>query len=95
MVRTRIRPAAGGDDPPGRLDPVQLRHPDVHQDHVGLELGGQTHRLGAVLGLADDLEVRSRLDDQPEAAADERLVVGDQDPDAHRSFSIGIRAETR
>ena len=76
------RRAARRDDPPRRLDPVELRHPDVHQDHVRLELGRQAHRLVAVLGLADDLEIVASLDDQPEAAADERLVVGDQDPDA-------------
>ena len=39
-------------------------------------------RLGAVRGLADDLEVRCRVDEQAEAPAHERLVVGDDD--AHR-----------
>jgi hypothetical protein len=50
----------------------------------------EPHRLLAVLGLADDLEVLAVLDDQAEAAADERLVVRDQDADAQ----IGIRADT-
>ena len=45
MVSTRIRArAAGGDDPPRRLDPVQSRHADVHEDHVGLELARQLAR---------------------------------------------------
>jgi hypothetical protein len=48
------------------------------------------HRLRSVLGLAHDLEVVARLDNEAEAAADERLVVRDQDADAQ----IGIRADT-
>ena len=46
----------------------------------------------AVFGLADDLQVRPALDDQPEPAANERLVVGDRDPDAQLASSIGIAA---
>ena len=30
-----------GHHPPGGLDPVHPRHPHVHQDHVGPQLGGQ------------------------------------------------------
>ena len=94
-MRTRIRArAARRDDPPRRLDPVDARHPDVHQDHVGLELGREAHRLRAVLGLADDLEVVARLEDQAEAAAHERLVVGDQDADRHRSPRAGAARDT-
>ena len=57
---------------------------------------GQRDRLGAVAGLADHLEVRLGVDDHPEAAAHERLVVGDQHADRHgpRSAS-GKRARTR
>ena len=47
----------------------------------GRSFPGQRDRLGAVAGLADDLEVRRGIDEHPEAAAHERLVVGHQDPD--------------
>ena len=63
----------------GRLDPVDARHPDVHQDDVGREVAGPGHGLLAVGGLADHVEVGLDLEDHPEAAPDQRLVVGDQD----------------
>jgi hypothetical protein len=40
------------DDPPCRLDPVQLRHPDVHHDHVGVQLRCLGYGLQAVGCLA-------------------------------------------
>jgi hypothetical protein len=30
---------------PGRLDTVEARHVDVHQDHIRLEAGRQRHRF--------------------------------------------------
>ena len=44
---------------------------------------GREHRLEAVRRLADDLDVGLGIEDHPEAGADERLVVDDQDPDGH------------
>ena len=44
----------------------------------------------AVDRLADDLDVVLGVEDHPEAGADERLVVGDQDADAHAA-STGSR----
>src|SRR6185437_1014608 len=85
----------GPADYPGRFQPVQMRHPDVHQDDVGPFLSGQRDRLGAVAGLADDLEVRRGIDEYPEAAAHERLVVGHQDPDHLVTCAIGKQARTR
>jgi hypothetical protein len=57
------------------------RHADVHQDDIGLELAGEFNCLVAVLGLADDVDLVVSLEDQAEAAAHERLVVGEQDAD--------------
>src|SRR6476661_781397 len=85
----------GPADYPGRFQPVQMRHPDVHQDDVGPFLPGQRDRLGAVAGLADDLEVRRGINEHPEAAAHERLVVGHQDPDHLGTCAIGKQARTR
>ena len=46
-------------------------------------------------GLADDLEVVAGLQDHAEAAAHQRLVVGQQHADGHRAASSGRRAWTR
>ena len=84
VVSTRIRAGEPpGDEAPGRLDAVQHRHPDVHQDHVRRTSLGQRDGLGPVLGLADHLDVGLGLEDRPEPRADQRLVVADEDPDAH------------
>ena len=88
------RRAAGRDDLSRGLDPVETGHADVHQDHVRLELPCEAHGVFPVLGLAHDLEVGTRLDDQREAAAHERLIVDDQHPDAHDASPSGICART-
>jgi hypothetical protein len=77
------------------LDPVHLGHAHVHQDHIGHELFDELDRLGAVRGLARDLDVVASVEDHAEAAADERLVVGEDDGDAHGVASSGSRAWTR
>jgi hypothetical protein len=92
------RVAAELGHPPRRLDPVELRHADVHQDDVRLELAGELHRLGAVGRLADHVEVVLGVEDHPEAGADEGLVVGDED--ARHALTLsrsssGRRARTR
>ena len=83
------------DEPARRLHAVEHRHADVHQDHVGPATLGERDRLGAVLGFADDLDLGSGSEDGPEPGAHERLVVADQDPDAHGCVSSsGSRART-
>jgi hypothetical protein len=66
---------------PRGFDPVHLRHAHVHQDDVRLQALGLGHCVTAVCRLADDLDVLLGLEDHPEARADERLVVDDQDAD--------------
>jgi hypothetical protein len=73
------RRAVERDDAARRLDPVELRHADVHQHDVRRQPPGQLDRLGAVGGLADDVEVVLGVEDHLEAGAHERPVVGDQD----------------
>ena len=71
------------DEQPGRGDPVELRHADVHEDDVGpVEVDGAEH-LAAVGGLADHLEVVRAGEHHPQARAHERVVVDEQDAD-HR-----------
>src|SRR5207248_8165775 len=71
----------GGQDPPGRLEPVHLRHPDVHQHDVRPVPERGRDRLPPVRGLGHHRDAR-RAEDQPEAAADQRLVVRDDHPGA-------------
>ena len=80
-------------EPARGLESVELRHADVHEDHVGSELAGACEGLESVGRLADDLDVLLRFEDQPEAAAHERLVVGDEHPD-HGVVRSGGRACT-
>ena len=49
--------------------------------------------LGAVACLADDVDVGFGAEDEAEAVADERLVVGEQDGD-HAAGPVGRRART-
>ena len=72
------------EQPPRRLEPVEPRHPDVHQHEVGSQPPRRVQRLLAVDGLAGDLEVVLGVDEHAQARPHEVLVVGDQDPDAHR-----------
>src|SRR6478735_8514726 len=63
------------------LDAGAARHPYVEQDHVGR---GGDRQLGggdAVGGLADHLDVDVSTQQHDEAAAEELLVVDDQDAD--------------
>jgi hypothetical protein len=66
---------------PTRRAPPHAGHADVHQHHVGLVGDGELDRLGAVDRLAHHLEPGFALDEHAEAGSNERLVVGQQDPD--------------
>ena len=70
-------------DPPGGLDAVHDRHPDVHQDDVGTGPPGRLHRLRAVARLADHGEAGRGRDDPAETHPDQCLVVGDHHPQGH------------
>jgi hypothetical protein len=63
-------------DPAGRLDAVQARHPDVHQQHVGLLLDGQPHRRVAVRHRTHDADVVLRVQQRREPGPDQLLVIG-------------------
>ena len=88
--RTRLGDAAGG------LDAVDLRHPDVHQDHVGPGGRDEVERRAAVLRLPDDLQVVLGVEDRAQAATHEVVVVGQGDPDraGRRHAAIGMRTST-
>ena len=75
----RIRTLAAG-ELAGRLDPVEPRHADVHQDDVGTQAAHQLDRLLAVGRLADHFDPRCRVEHAAEARPGDRLVVGDRAP---------------
>ena len=81
------------DDLPGGLEAVKDRHLNVHERDVRAVLEGQCDGVPPVGGLGDHLDVVFRLEQRPDAAADQRLVVGQQDPDQD-SARAGSSART-
>ena len=79
----------------GRLQAVDDGHADVHEEDVRPLALRHRHRLAAVCGLPDDLDVRGGLQEDPEARADELLVVRDRDADHVARSRFGISAATR
>ena len=80
--------------PPGRLEAVHARHPDVHEHDIGCELFSPSDGISTVDGIPDHTDVRLGAEDHPEAGADELLVVGQQHPDHADVAPSGIRAWT-
>ena len=76
------------------FETVHLGHANVHEEDVGSFEARQVDGLGAVGGLADDFDVGCRSQQHGEAAAHERLIVGDRDTD-HAAAPYGRVAATR
>ena len=73
-----LLPRRAAQDLPGCLEPVHDRHPHVHEHDVGRQVPGLGHRVGAVGGLAHDLQARLGGEHRGETLAHHRLVVRDQ-----------------
>src|SRR5690606_21273786 len=56
-------------------------HGDVEDHQIGFGAAYQLDRLGSVGGLADDGQIGFGLEDPAQAAADDGVVVREQDPD--------------
>ena len=67
-------------DLPSRLQPGHPRHGDVQDGQVDVPAPGELDGLGAVAGLGDHHQVGLAVQDQPQPAAHQRVVVGQQDP---------------
>ena len=78
---------ASRDHPPGGLDPVHLRHRQVEQHDVGLDLGDGGDRGGAVADRCDDVDVGLGAEQLDQAGADDRMILREQQPD-HRKATI-------
>ena len=70
------------------LDAAELGHPQVEQQHVGLQRLGQRERLGAVGGEPDHLHGRVALEQRGRALAHQAVIVGDEHP--HRSMVLRV-----
>ena len=68
-----------GADTLGRLDAVESRHTDVHQEHIGTLLLRQRDGLTAVHGLADHLEAAEALQEAAHTGPEQIVIVGDED----------------
>ena len=79
------RVGVGGEDPPRRLEAVELGHADVHE-HDGRVGSARPSRRprGRCPPRRRPRCPSSPAEQQAEAGADHRLVVGDEDADAHR-----------
>src|SRR5262249_45049782 len=75
------------------LDAAQARHGQVDHRHVRLELRRELHRGLAILGFGYDLNVAHRLEAQPYALANDRVVIGEQD--ANHGLATGTLIRTR
>ena len=62
-------------DLPGRLQPVERWHRNVHDDDFGLQAFGHLHRLAAVFSLADDGHVVFGFEQSAEALPDYGVIV--------------------
>jgi hypothetical protein len=61
--------------------PVELRHPDVEEGHVGPVAACLLDRLAAVRGLGHDLDARIGGQDRLDTGSDHGLIVGEQEAD--------------
>ena len=70
-----------------RLEAVHVRHPDVHEDHVGELAAGVFDGLAARAGLADDLEVVGLGQHRRDPLPHELVVVHEEHSNCHaRAF---------
>jgi hypothetical protein len=61
------------------LDAVHVLHVEIEQDHVRLQLVGETNALAAAGRLADEPEFRCGLHQLDHTLAEQWMVIDDQD----------------
>ena len=64
-----------------RLDAVQLRHGDIHDHHVRMQLQRQAYCLPSVCGIPDNTDVGLRLQQNAQAVAHHGVIVCQKDLD--------------
>ena len=68
-----------------RLQPCHPRHRDVEDRQVDIGHERAPQRFRAVSGLGQHLEVGLSVEHEPQAAAHDRVIVGQQDAGLQRS----------
>lgn len=71
-------------DAAGGLDAVDAGHLQIHQHDIGMERCGRGDHLVSVGCLADEVEPAGVGDETAQTIAEERMVIGDEDPDTHQ-----------
>lgn len=66
-------------------DAVELRHRDVHQDHIWPQLGGEFNCLASIIGFTDDLETVFHKG-AFEALANHTMIVREEHCDWHKCY---------
>jgi hypothetical protein len=74
-----------------RLDAVEHGHVEVHEDNVGVELGGKLDRLLAVPRAAGDLDALVELEGERQRFHEERVIVGDHDAELRLRLQVRLR----
>ena len=77
------RVLAAIDDPAGRLDAVHVRHANVHEDDIRVELARSATASAPSAASPTTSMSGSAAKDHAKAAAHERLVVREQDANRH------------
>src|SRR5260221_9952654 len=65
----------------GSFDAVEIRHPDVEHSDIRLERCRQRHRRPPVLSFSNDGKVRLLLDEEPQTAPNQCVIIGEQNSD--------------
>src|SRR3954453_16123060 len=76
------------------VDPGPVGHADVENEHVGPEQDGLTDGIATRPGRADALVALDATDQGAQPLPDDRVVIGDQDPNGHRVAPSGIVTDT-
>ena len=61
-----------------RIEPIQLRHGNIHDDDVRARFRRQAHCLTAVLCFADHFYIRMLRQQEPQTLSHDTVIVGDQ-----------------
>ncbi len=72
-----------------RLDAIHFRHFQIEQQHVRGDLPELRDDFAPIRRRADDLEIGLRAQNGDQTVAHDRVIVGDEDADAHNADSNG------
>src|SRR5712691_1604529 len=75
-----LEPGLAARELAGGLEAGHPRHGDVEDDELDVLLERAADRLGAVVRFGHDFEVGLGIENEAQAAADDRVVVGEEDP---------------